>query len=134
MKIYERINKARELSIKSAPIRTVPLWRIFSGPLFVTAPIHPDIVERLRETFLFCISTIAIRSIARTISSTVRTCSILFFKKDNSVEGIQNCENCNCNYKVYNTIYFISNIRYYKDSIDDIREEIKNYSINDKTY
>jgi len=134
MKIYERINKARELSIKSAHIRTVPLWRTFSGPLFVTAHIPHDIVERLRETFLFCISTMAIRSIARTISNTVRTCSILFFKKDNSVEGIQNRENCNCNYKVYDSIYFVSNIRYYKDSIDYISEEIENYSINNKTH
>lgn len=70
--LYDKINRKRELRIKRIPITIVALCNTFSGPRFVTAHIPPDIVERLRETFLFCISTIAMRSIARMTSLTER--------------------------------------------------------------
>jgi len=62
----------------------VALWRTFSGPLFVTLPIPQDIVERLRETFLFWINTTAMRRIESTISAICNTPNMVYFLKNKS--------------------------------------------------
>lgn len=79
--IYERMKRATELRIKRTPRIIVPFWRTFSGPLLVIGPIHPDIEVRLSETFLFCISTIAMSKIEMIISVNWRAWNIVISLK-----------------------------------------------------
>jgi len=72
------------LSIKSAARTILILWRTFSGPLLVTAPIPPPILVRLRVTFLFCMSIIPIRRIDMITSVICRVCNIYYFLKNKS--------------------------------------------------
>lgn len=71
--------------MNAAPRIIVRLWSTFSGPLFVTAPIHPAIVDRLRDTFLFWIRTIKMRQNAIITSRMInRDIFLYYFLKNKS--------------------------------------------------
>jgi len=57
------MKRTTELRIKRVAMMIVPLCNTFSGHLFVVGPAEPLILVRLRLTFLFWISTIAISKI-----------------------------------------------------------------------
>jgi hypothetical protein len=67
-----------ELTTNKVQRTIVAFCKTFSAHLFVTVHIHPHILVRFRETFLFCINITAIKSTDKTISDQVNIVSNIF--------------------------------------------------------
>lgn len=73
----------KELRTNKLPSTIVVICKTFSHHLFVTAHIHPHILERLRDTFLFWIKMSIISNTEIIICVIVNKVVIIYFLENN---------------------------------------------------